>query len=552
MSASFPTPLALRHTLIATLLASLAGCNAFDTVRPDAPQASSGEFVGGEILIGDATPATSPRLDNAELAGAPVEMTDDLWERIRSQLHMQTEDKREIEERITAQMQWFIDNPDYFERVSDRAEPFLYMIVSEIEQRGMPMEMALLPVVESGFQPLAYSRARASGLWQFIPSTGEHFGLKQNWWYDGRRDVHAATHAALEYLSQLAAQFNGDWLLALASYNAGAGTVSRAIARNAQAGHPTDYWSLQLPRETMNYVPRLLAVSRLVAKPGDYGIPLKPIANQPVLARIDVGSQIDLARAAELAGMSLDELHALNPAFNRWATDPDGPHELLLPTDAAAALQAGLDNLPHDERIEWRRHVVRRGDTISDIARRYHTTASVLTNINGLHSNRIHVGDALLVPTSARPLDDYKLSVDQRLATKQNAPRKDERIVYTVQDGDNLWSIANRHGVNTRQLAAWNGMTARDTLKIGRSLVIWKSEDKASAPARAMKVATSNDMVRKVSYTVRKGDSLYEIARKFRVSVNDLKRWNEKTLGQFLQPGQRLTVHVDLTRQGSA
>ena len=162
MSASFPTPLALRHTLIAALLASLAGCNAFDTVRPDAPQASSGEFVGGEILIGDATPATSPRLDNAELAGAPVEMIDDLWERIRGQLHMQTEHKREIEERITAQMQWFIDNPDYFERVSDRAEPFLYMIVSEIEQRGMPMEMALLPVVSPTLDNSATQAALAT------------------------------------------------------------------------------------------------------------------------------------------------------------------------------------------------------------------------------------------------------------------------------------------------------------------------------------------------------------------------------------------------------
>lgn len=553
MSASISTPAVLRHSLLAVLFTSLAGCNVFDPVRPDSSAAMDAEIVVGEASA-EPTPltVTSAAPDTTETDTPTANTVDDLWARIRSQLHMQTPDQREIERRISAQMRWFIDHPDYFERVSDRADPFLYMIVEQVEQRGMPMEMALLPIIESGFQPFAYSHGRAAGLWQFIPSTGKHFGLKQNWWYDGRRDVYAATHAALDYLTQLSKQFDGDWLLALASYNAGAGNVRRAIARNKRAGHPTDFWSLKLPRETMNYVPRLLGVSRLVSKPGDYGIPLKPIANQPKLARIDIGGQIDLARAAELAGMSLDELHALNPAFNRWATDPDGPHALLLPTDAAAVLQAGLDNLPHDERIEWHRHVVRNGDTISEIAQHYHTTSRVLKNINGLHNNRIRVGDALLVPTSTLPLDEYKLSADQRLAAKQNKLRNGERVVYTVQHGDNLWSIAHRHGVSTRKLAAWNGMAPRDTLKVGRGLVIWKAKHVADASAHAIRTVSNQDMIRKISYRVRKGDSLYEIARKFRVRITDLKRWNAKTLGKFLQPGQHLTVHVDLTRQGSA
>lgn len=552
-SMSYPYPLSasVHHValtaVLAGLLVGLTGCNSLLPTRPASDLASDTPFTETEGLPSEAfTQALTDPIDPP--ASAQV---DDLWSRIRAQIHMQTRDSAEIEARIQEQMRWFTEHPDYLKRVSERASPFLYLIVEAVEDRQIPMEMALLPVVESGFQPFAYSHGRAAGLWQFIPSTGEHFGLKQNWWYDGRRDVHAATHAALDYLSQLAGQFDGDWLLALASYNAGGGTVRRAIARNERDGHPTDFWNLKLPRETMNYVPRLLAVSRLIADPEKYGITLTAIPNEPQLVRIDVGSQIDLARAADLAGMSLDELHALNPAFNRWATDPDGPHQLLLTADAAAELQAGLDNLPHDERIEWRRHVVRSGDTISEIAQRYHTTAQTLKSINGLPNNRIRVGDALLVPTSSLPLDQYKLSADQRLASKQSRGNG-KRDVYTVAYGDSLWTIAHRFGVTTRQLARWNGMAPGDVLKIGRTLVVWNTGAKTVSTPKPMKVSSSKALIRTISYQVRKGDSLYEIARKFQVSVNDLRRWNAKTLGKFLQPGQRLTVHVDLTRQGSA
>ncbi|MCB1734979.1 MAG: LysM peptidoglycan-binding domain-containing protein [Gammaproteobacteria bacterium] len=547
MSYPYLLPNAVRNAVLTAFLAGLAGCNALLPVKSGTEATTNNTFLESETVPSESTIA--PKSDVPDAASA--DQVNDLWSRIRAELKLTTPDSDEIESRIQAQMTWFTEHPDYLGRVSERASPFLYLIVEEVEDREMPMEMALLPVVESGFQPFAYSHGRAAGLWQFIPSTGEHFGLKQNWWYDGRRDVHAATHAALDYLSQLAGQFDGDWLLALASYNAGGGTVRRAIARNQREGHPTDFWSLQLPRETMNYVPRLLAVSRLVADPAKYGIALTSIPNEPKLVHVDVGSQIDLARAAELAGMTLDELHALNPGFNRWATDPDGPHKLLLTPDAAAELQAGLDNLPHDERIEWRRHVVRQGDTLSDIAHRFHTTAQVLKSINGLHSNQIRIGDALLVPTSSLPLDAYKLSADQRLASKQSRGNG-KRDVYTVAYGDSLWTIAHRFGVSTRQLAAWNGMAPGDVLKIGRTLVVWTASTASISTPKSMKVSTSNTLTRTISYQVRKGDSLYEIARKFQVDVDDLRRWNSKTLGKFLQPGQRLTVHVDLTRQGSA
>src|SRR5690606_25387789 len=196
---------------------------------------------------------------------------------------------------------------------------YLHHIDEQADARDMPLELVLLPIVESAFDPFAYSHGRASGPWQFIPSTGKHFGLEQDWWADQRRDIVASTEAALTYLQQLADRFDGDWLLALASYNAGAGNVSRAITRNRNAGKPTDYWSLQLPRETMAYVPKLLALAQIVRDPEQFGLDVPAIADEPYFTSIDVGGQIDLAQAAEMADISLEELYLLNPAFNRWA-----------------------------------------------------------------------------------------------------------------------------------------------------------------------------------------------------------------------------------------
>lgn len=443
---------------------------------------------------------------------------------------------------------WLIDRPAYLGRVIERARPYLHLIVEEVEARGMPGEIALLPVVESAFQPFAYSHGRAAGLWQFIPSTGRLYGLKQNWWYDGRRDVKAATGAALDYLEKLNRDFNGDWLLALAAYNAGEGTVMAAVKRNQKAGLPIDFWSLKLPRETTAYVPKLLAVSAVFARPQAFGLTLSTVDDTPVLAEVDTGGQIDLARAADLAGISVDELYRLNPGFNRWATDPEGPHTLLVPREVEATFRSALASLDPDGRLQWQRHQIRSGESLNAIANRYRTTPAVLRQVNQIDGNLIRAGHHLLIPVASKPTTAYTLSASQRQASGAATPPKagTRKVVHIVRGGESLWDIGRRYGVSSGSLARWNGMAPRDTLAVGRQLAVWlPAQASGKTPPRAATLQS-------IRYTVRPGDSLSSISARFNVRVGDLRRWNDLGNSDLLHPGQKLTLHVDVTRQASA
>ncbi len=459
----------------------------------------------------------------------------DLWQRIR---HGYAINESLNHPEITQQLEWFVRHPDYIARVVERARPYLHYIVDELEQRHMPLEIALLPVVESGFQPFAYSHGRAAGLWQFIPGTARLYGLKQNWWYDGRRDVMASTKAALDYIEKLYRDF-GDWQLALAAYNCGEGTVSRAIKRNIKAGKPTHFWSLDLPRETSTYVPKLLAIAELVNHPEQYHITLKPIDNSPFLTVVDIGTQIDLALAAKLAGISTEEIYQYNPGFNRWATQPDGPHRLVLPIDKAAEFQQALADLPPEKRVQWTRHKIKQGESLGHIARHYKTTIAVIKKANGLHSNQIRAGHFLLIPVASAAPENYPLSLTQRLATQQRQPHSGKKHIYTVKPGDTWWDIAHAWQVSVRRLAKWNGKAPGDLLHPGQKLVIW---------SQAVSTSKSKTL-RTINYTVKSGDSLWTIARKFNVTVNDVKEWNSITSRTLLKPGQNLTIHVDVTQQ---
>ncbi|WP_340677608.1 transglycosylase SLT domain-containing protein, partial [Paraglaciecola sp.] len=273
----------------------------------------------------------------------------DLWQRIRGQLTFEIIDDQRVEE----QRAWYLRHPAYMQRVALRAKPFLHLIVEEIEQQNMPLELVLLPIVESAFDPFAYSHGRAAGMWQFIPSTGKRFGMKQTWWYDGRRDVVASTKGAMAYLNYLNKMFDGNWLHALAAYNSGEGRVMGAIKKNKKANKSTDFWHLDLPRETRAYVPKLLALADILSNSEKYGFQWPEIENQALTKLVDVGSQIDLALAAEMAGLSVKELHALNPGYNRWATDPDGPFELLLPIDKAEKFSQAITQTESKDRLNW-------------------------------------------------------------------------------------------------------------------------------------------------------------------------------------------------------
>lgn len=463
----------------------------------------------------------------------------DLWDRVRSGFALDLDIDNP---RVAAQRNWYARHQGYLDRVATRAARYLHHIVTEAEKRGVPLELALLPVVESAFDPFAYSHGRAAGPWQFIPSTGTHFGLHQNWWYDGRRDIVASTDAALTYLEQLAARFDGDWLLALASYNAGAGTVSRAVRRNAARGRPTDFWHLDLPKETSAYVPKLIAISQIVRDPARYGVTLKEIPDTPYFAVVDVDGQIDLAQAATLAGITLEELYLLNPGFSRWATPPEGPHRLLVPVDHADAFRERLAALPAEERMRWERYTIRSGDSLIAIANRFQTTPDILRSVNKLRGNTIIAGDTLLIPRASRAEEVYTLSAGQRLDAVQNraVPGRD-RHEYRVRPGDSFWKISREYGVGVRELAKWNDMAPGDPLRVGQTLVIWSDR-----PASAVPAAARPEMIRQISYAVRRGDSLSRIASRFNVTVGQIAAWNRLDVDRYLRPGQRLTLYVDV------
>jgi len=435
---------------------------------------------------------------------------------------------------IKKQMDWYLARPKYIETIQTRAQPYLYNIIKQVEEKGLPGELALLPAVESGFKAHAYSRAHASGLWQFIPSTGRLYGLDQNWWYDGRRDVYASTEAATSYLKKLGAVFDNDWLLALASYNAGVGTVSRSVKRNAAANKATDFWSLDLPRETKNYVPKLLALAKIFANADDYGISLKTQTHKPTFIAVDIGSQLDLSRAAQLSKVSQEELLHLNPGFKQGYTPPQGPHRLLIPVDNAELFKKNLAMLPSDQRVQWHRHKIKTGENLGSISRRYQANIKVIREINHLKNNNIRAGAYLMIPGAQNINNPNPFIQTSSKNTTHKYPS------YTVRKGDSLWGIARKFDTQAKELARWNRMELKTPLRLGQTLVI-KKRTKA-----ARQIATSKK-VQAVHYTVRSGDSLYAISEKFNVRVADLRKWNASKLGKYLKPGQTLTVKADMS-----
>lgn len=460
-----------------------------------------------------------PPLDATEL--------EDLWQRIQLQMTFNVPQTRPIVE----QRNFYSSHQGYLDRVAVRAQPFLYYIVQELEKRNMPLELALLPIVESAFDPFAHSHARASGMWQFMPATGKRFGLKQNFWYDGRRDVIASTHAALDYLQYLHDTLEGDWLNAIAAYNSGEGRILNAIRRNKNKRLPTDFWSLDLPAETTAYVPKLLALVDMLKRPDDFDIVWKFIANEPKIHVVDVGSQIDLTVAASLAGISEADLQALNPGFSQWATDPDGPHTLVLPLDKAPVFEQKLASLPLEKRLQWQRYTIVQGDTLGKIARQHKTSVDAIQRLNKISGNTIRVGQNLLIPAQGNSAAEPTTT---RTASSQTG-RKQE---HAIQSGDTLWDISRKYQVTVAQLTNWNNINQSAALRPGQKLVIWQQSDSDSATAAT----------RTVSYKVRKGDSLARIAQRFSISIDDIVKWNGINTASYLQPGQQLKLIVDVTQ----
>ncbi|MFC6635407.1 LysM peptidoglycan-binding domain-containing protein [Microbulbifer taiwanensis] len=510
---------------VALLAAAVGAC----TQMPDQSIAPGKQNLQGQETAAIAA-SGADILKPAEKALPPV----DIWDRLRRGFRL---DRRIDDPKVKDYIAYYARNEGYMARVTERSRRYIFHVAEQLEQSNLPLELALLPIVESAYDPFAYSHARASGMWQFIPATGRSFGLHENWWYDGRRDVAESTRAAVQYFTYLSKRFNGDWELAMAAYNAGEGTVRRAIERNRRRGQGTSFWDLKLPRETKRYVPQLLALAEVVSRPDYYRVPLHDVANQPYYTAVDVGSQIDLSQAAELADIEIEELYLLNPGFNRWATDPNGNHRLLIPVEKQEIFTAALADLPRDQRVTWQRYKIARGDTLSTIARRYETTVAAIREANKLRGNSIRAGKTLLIPSASGPAGQYAYALDQRVKRRQSSG-SGRKSSYTVRPGDTLWGIARSLDVSVRQLASWNSMAPGDTLRPGRTLVAYGGSDNSSRTTR------------KLSYRVRSGDSLYRIASKFRIDIDDILRWNKISKSSHLQPGQRLTLFVDSAASG--
>ena len=385
---------------------------------------------------------------------------DDLWVRIRSGLHWQSIDNP----RVAQARQALLAQSNYLPLVSERANYYLFYIVEEIDQRDMPLEIALIPVIESMLDPTASSYSGAAGLWQIMPRTGEHLGIEQNNWYDGRHSVRDSTAGALDYLQMLHDRFDNDWLLALAAYNAGRGTVMRAQKMNVSANQPTDYWSLGLRKQAYEYVPKLLALSQIVADPDKYGVNIPPVPNRPSFEVADPGLPLNLAHAAELAEIDVTVLHALNPGQLRGTIAPYRSTELLLPYGSSQRFQSNLEKADPREVTQWHEYRVKPGDTLWDIARSFGTDVALLRRENNIKGNTIRAGQTLTIT-----------GFDPRRDSPGPPGSETKAQGYLVRAGDSLYLIANRFRVSVGNIIAWNELDPEDYLQPGQKLTLYLS-----------------------------------------------------------------------------
>jgi membrane-bound lytic murein transglycosylase D len=400
------------------------------------------------------TPAATADLEPLP-ASAP-----DLWERIIAGYAIP-----DIEGPLVEKWErWYVDRPDYVARMVERSRRYLYHIVTEVSARRMPMEIALLPMVESAYNPIAMSTSRASGIWQFMPSTGKHYGLNQDFWMDSRRDVLAATDKALTYLTKLHGDFD-DWQLALAGYNWGEGNVAKAVARNRAKGLPTAYINLSMPSETENYLPKLQAIKNIVRDPEKFGLALADIPDAPYFAVVKTSRKMDTKFAAELAEMSLEDFLALNPQHNRPVIAGADEQTLLLPIDNAEIFAAKLE-LTNQPMVSWQAYRMRPNETLPQVAAKYGMSVETLRAVNGIGARaRVPAGHTLLVPSQSASAAAAS-SLSQAVFTTVPSGRT---FYYTAKRGDKLGLIAARYGVTTQELKSWNGL-AKDALAPGQKL----------------------------------------------------------------------------------
>lgn len=490
---------------------------------------------------------------------------DNLWDVLRSEFTLpHYEDNPEVQRQI----QLLLKNQDDLLRTASRAAPYLYYILQQVRKRHLPAELVLIPIIESSYNPFTYSSAGASGIWQLMSDTASGLGVKQNWWYDGRRDVIASTNAALDYLSYLSNFFEGNWLLATAAYNTGEGNVLSAIKRNVRDGYNTDFWSLPLAADTRAYVPRLLALAVIISHPEQYPIDLPLVQNAPYLAQVDIGGQIDLQHAANLAGLSYKQLMQLNPGYNRSTTDPNGPFKLVLPIENVQQFTENLERSPIYHQINWVHYKTKLGDTLASVAKQFNTTPAKLREVNHLASNNLKPGKRIVIPRTTPAISQTIMEANQNnFITANNASSNSKEILsknkisdtsaanvlehvdghYTLQSGDTLYmvrtgddleKIANHFKTTSKTLQLVNRLRMDQSLSTGQQLIIpthiSKEEKKHTL--------SPGDTI----YMVRKHDSIPKIAKRFHTSPSAIRLANLLS-GNHVQEGDRLIIPAKLT-----
>lgn len=479
----------MNHPCLPAILlcfAFLAGC----ATQPGMP---------GDPVLSTApaptTPAVKPHISNdplksitpSQIGGLKVtaaEPPKELWDRIRRGYAMpDLQDPL-----VTDREQWYSSRPDYIQRMTERSSKYLFHIVEELERRQMPTELALLPFIESAFNPQAVSSAKAAGMWQFMPATGKYFDLKQNAFRDDRRDVLASTRAALDYLQKLHGMF-GDWHLALAAYNWGEGSVGRAIARNKKAGLGTGYLDLNMPAETRMYVPKLQAVKNIVANPQGFRTELPMIANHPYFQQVQLSRDIDVALAARLADVRIEDFKALNPSAHRPVIIASGTPQILLPWDNALVFQRNFDAYTQGQYASWTAWTAPATLSASEAARRVGMSEADLRSVNNIPPRMlIKVGSTLLVPRSAKMEADITSQVADNAHMTLAPEIVTRRTTIKARKGETVASVAKRYGLNAVNVAEWNSTSVAGAFKLGQQVVVFlpvKAADKSSSKSTA-------------------------------------------------------------------
>ena len=470
-----------------------------------------------DVILLDSKPinAKSGNILENQLKKTPI----DIWERIRRELTIKIPDDQIAATSIYRERLY--KNQSAVNRISKSGQRYLFHTLSRAQELDLPVELALLPFVESEFDPYAKSVDGATGIWQFMPATGKEWGLKSNWWYDGKKDVLASTEAALKFLSYLHQKFDEDWLLAMAAYNTGPSRVNRAIRKNKMQDKGIRFWDLDLPKETTAYVPKLLVLCELINNPKSFEVNLPSIANRPYFQRVKIPGQLDLMQAADLAGLKPETIYELNPGFNQWATDPSGPHYLLLPIGVSDRFITQLESLDENDLVRWDRYKIRRGDSLSRIASRYKIEVAVLKEINGMNDDLIIAGKEIMVPRGSAWAD-------------KQSPREQ---LYIVLKGDTLWNISRKFKVSIEDLVLWNELNLEKPLQINQEIKIFSRYERIrqDLPSREL---------RTMLYPVKSGDTISRIASKFEISPQKIQEWNEIEDVSKIFPGQVLKLFL--------